>query len=100
MSSEKTSQLPERLKQLGERGLLPLFVRSQRVEHGLYVCNDCGLVANADCNGAENIRQKVLLNLATDGGDKDNGWLAQPATRLFDRTRGAFFPRSEAGCES
>jgi putative transposase len=72
---------------------------SQRVERGLYVCDECGTVANADTNGAENIRQKVLPNLATDGGDRDNGWLAQPATRLFDRTRGAFFPRSEAGCE-
>ncbi|WP_160133539.1 RNA-guided endonuclease InsQ/TnpB family protein [Halococcus salsus] len=72
---------------------------SQRVERGLYVCDECGLVANADTNGAENIRQKVLPNLATDGGDRDNGWLAQPATRLFSRTRGAFFPRSEAGCE-
>ncbi len=31
---------------------------SQRVERGLYVCEECGTVANADTNGAENIRQK------------------------------------------
>lgn len=70
---------------------------SQRVKRGLYVCDDCGLVANADANGAENIRQKVLPNPRRE--DRDNGWLAQPATRLFDRTRGAFSSRSEAGCE-
>jgi putative transposase len=69
----------------------------QRVERGLYVCNECGLVANADSNGAENIRQKVLPNLATDGrgGDRDNGWLAQPAVHLFDRSEGRFAPREQ-----
>ena len=48
----------------------------QRVERGLYVCEECGLVANADTNGAENLRQKVLPNLATDGGDRETGWMA------------------------
>jgi putative transposase len=61
---------------------------SQRVERGLYVCDECGLVANADVNGAENIRQKVLPTLACDGGDRDNGWMAQPAVRLFDKSTG------------
>ncbi|MFT4885177.1 MAG: putative transposase, partial [Natronomonas sp.] len=32
---------------------------SNRVERGLYVCDDCGLVANADCNAAENMRATV-----------------------------------------
>ncbi|ESP88415.1 transposase, IS605 OrfB family protein [Candidatus Halobonum tyrrellensis G22] len=67
---------------------------NQRVERGLYVC-DCGFVGNADANGAENIRRKVLPNLATDGGDRDNGWLAQPAVRLFDRSGGRFAPREQ-----
>lgn len=40
---------------------------SQRVKRRLYVCEEC-LVANADVNGAENIRQKVLPNL--DWGDR------------------------------
>ena len=72
----------------------------QRIERGLYVCKKCDTVANADTNGAENIRQKVLPNLATDGGrDRDNGWLAQPAVRLFNRTEGSFTSRSEARCE-
>jgi putative transposase len=71
----------------------------QRVERGLYVCG-CGFVGNADCNGAENIRRKVLPNLATDGGDRDNGWLAQPAVRLFDRSEGRFAPREQVtDCE-
>lgn len=34
--------------------------KANRVERGLYVCDDCETVANADVNGAENIRQKVL----------------------------------------
>jgi len=68
---------------------------SQRVERGLYVCEACGTVANADTNGAENIRHKVLPNLAADGGrDRDNGWLAQPAVHLFDRS-GAFAPQEQ-----
>lgn len=89
----------------------------QRVERGLYVCDDCGLVANADVNGAENIREKakVLPNLAADGGrDRDNGWMAsrkssisddsskmpkaflrQPVVRLFDIATGAFHPREQ-----
>jgi putative transposase len=61
--------------------------RSQRVKRGSYVC-DCGFVGNADCNGAENIRRKVLPSLATDRGDRDNGWMAQPAVRLFDTSTG------------
>jgi putative transposase len=74
--------------------------KSQRVERGLYVCDACGLVANADCNGAENLRQEVLPNRATDGGDRDTGWMAQPAVRLFDRSEGTFAPREQvADCE-
>ncbi|ELZ39220.1 transposase [Halorubrum californiense DSM 19288] len=68
---------------------------NQRVERGLYVCEECETVANADVNGAENIRQKVLPSLATDGGDRDNGWLAQPAVHLFDRSEGSFAPREQ-----
>ncbi|WP_435079107.1 RNA-guided endonuclease InsQ/TnpB family protein [Halococcus sp. AFM35] len=66
---------------------------SQRVERGLYVCGECGLVANADTNGAENIRQKVLPNPQRE--DRDNGWMAQPAVRLFDRREGVFAPREQ-----
>jgi putative transposase len=73
---------------------------ANRVERGLYVCDACGLVANADTNGAENLRQKVLPNLATDGGDRDTGWMAQPAVRLFDRSEGTFAPRDQVtDCE-
>ncbi|MFB6071415.1 MAG: RNA-guided endonuclease InsQ/TnpB family protein [Halobacterium sp.] len=73
---------------------------SQRVERGLYVCDECGLVANADCNGAENIRQKVLPNLATDGGrDRDNGCMAQPAVRLFDKSTGRISPQEQVDCK-
>ena len=67
---------------------------SQRVERGRYVCDDCGLIANADVNGAENIRQKVLPNLAR-GGDRDTGWMAQPAVRLFDKSTGRVAQREQ-----
>jgi len=59
---------------------------SQRVERGLYVCEECGLVANADVNGAENIRREELPTLACDGVNSDTGWMAQLAVRLFDKS--------------
>ena len=68
---------------------------NQRVERGLYVCEPCGTVANADINGAENIREKVLPSLACDGGDRDNGWMAQPAVRLFDTSTGRVRPQEQ-----
>ena len=72
---------------------------TQRVERGLYVCEVCELVANADVNGAENIRQKVLPSLACDGGDRDNGWMAQPAVRLFDKSTGRVAPQEQVRCK-
>jgi putative transposase len=69
--------------------------KANRVERGLYTCDDCGLVANADVNGAENIRQQVSPSLATDGGDRSNGWLAQPSAYLFDTESGRFAPREQ-----
>jgi putative transposase len=71
---------------------------SQRVERGLYVCEECDLVANADTNGAENIRQKGTLESLNDG-DRDNGWMAQPAVRRFDATEGRFLPQEPARYE-
>lgn len=35
---------------------------SNRVEHGLYVCESYGMLGNADCNAAENMRQKITLS--------------------------------------
>jgi putative transposase len=65
---------------------------SQRVERGLYVCDECGLVANDDVNGAENIRQKVLPNLACDGGDRDNSWMAHQRCAPVRHIDGASSP--------
>ena len=70
--------------------------KTNHVERGLYVCDECGTVANADVNGAENIRQKVSPSPATDGGDRSNGWLGQPSTFLFDTETGAFAPQEQA----
>jgi putative transposase len=63
---------------------------NQHVERGLYVYGECGLVANADANGAENIRQKSTSE--SPSGDRSNGWMAQPGVRRFDATEGAFLP--------
>ncbi|MBP1987532.1 RNA-guided endonuclease InsQ/TnpB family protein [Halolamina salifodinae] len=71
--------------------------KANRVERGLYVCDSCELVANADVNGAENIRRKVPPSLACDGGDRSNGWLAQPSTFVFDSESGSFEPREHEG---
>jgi transposase, IS605 OrfB family, central region len=68
---------------------------ANRVERGLYVCDSCEMVANADVNGAENIRLKVSPSPVTDDGDRSNGWLAQPSTFLFDKETGAFAPQEQ-----
>jgi len=56
-------------------------------------CDDCGMVANADVNGAENIRQKVPLGSPKGSVNRSNGWLAQPSAFLFDKETGAFVPQ-------
>lgn|GEM_PF-5667310 len=66
---------------------------ANRVERGLYVCDECGTVANADVNGAENIRQKVSPSSPNLSVNRSNGWLAQPSTFLFDKGTGAFAPQ-------
>jgi len=57
---------------------------ANRVERGLYVCDECETVANADVNGAENIRQKVSPSSPNLSVNRSNGWLAQPSTFLFN----------------
>jgi len=39
--------------------------------------------------------KKVLPSLACDGGDRDNGWMAQPAVRLFDKSTGRVAPQEQ-----
>jgi transposase len=68
--------------------------KENRVERGLYVCSSCGLVGNADCNGAENMRQKITPS--PHGEDRSNGCVAQPSTYLFDRESGTFHTREQA----
>jgi len=68
---------------------------ANRVERGLYVCDRCETTANADVNGAENIRQKVSPNSPNLSVNRSNGWLAQPSTFLFDKESGAFAPQEQ-----
>ncbi len=77
---------------------------SQRVERGLYVCEEHDDAFNADVNGVENIRldlnQRNSESAPGSGGDRSPGWLAQPAVYLHDLSRG-FQPRAEVGdCKS
>ncbi|WP_254535931.1 RNA-guided endonuclease InsQ/TnpB family protein [Halomarina litorea] len=67
--------------------------KSNRKHRGLYVCQSCGLVGNADCNGAENMRQKITSS--PHGEDRSNGCVAQPSTYLFDRESGTFHTREQ-----
>jgi putative transposase len=69
---------------------------SQRVERGLYVCEDCDAAFNADVNGAENIRtiESTSESSGQVSGDRSTGWLAQPSVYLHDLSRGVQ-PRTE-----
>jgi putative transposase len=69
---------------------------SHRAERGLYVCEECGLVANADLNAAENMRTTVTPSPSE---DRSNGCLAQPAVRLFDKQTGQVAPREQVACK-
>ena len=73
---------------------------SQRVERGLYVCEECDAACNADVNGAENIRLNITEEESNSesapslGGDRSTGWLAQPGVHLYDLSCG-FQPQAE-----
>ncbi|PGF14142.1 transposase [Natrinema sp. CBA1119] len=71
---------------------------SQRVERGLYVCDEHDDAFNADVNGAENIRLDINeSNSESSGqlsGDRSTGWLAQPGVYLHDLSHG-FSPRGQ-----
>jgi Transposase and inactivated derivatives len=73
---------------------------TQRVERGLYVCEEHDDAFNADVNGAENIRldinQRNSESAPTLGDERSPGWLAQPGIYLYDLSRG-FQPRTEVG---
>jgi putative transposase len=55
--------------------------RSNRVHRGLYACNQCGAVINADVNGAINILKRYLPEQL--GVSWSSGCLAQPAVNRF-----------------
>ena len=65
---------------------------SQRVERGLYICEDCDAAFNAGVNGAENIRRDLnernSESPANLGGDRSTGWLAQPGVSLHELSCG------------
>jgi len=65
---------------------------SNRVERGLYICDECGFVANSDCNAAENMRATVTPSPTV---DRSNGCLAQPSVRLFDKQMGRVAPQEQ-----
>ncbi|OYR82983.1 transposase, partial [Halorubrum sp. E3] len=71
---------------------------SQRVERGLYVCDECDAAFNADVNGAENIRldmnESNSESSASSDEDRSTGWLAQPGVYLYDLSSG-FQPQTQ-----
>ncbi len=74
---------------------------SQRIERGLYVCEECDAAFNADVTGAENvsfdINEESNSESAPDsGGDRSPGWVAQPGVSLYDLSCG-FQPQAQVG---
>jgi putative transposase len=75
---------------------------NQRVERGLYVCESCDAAFNADAdvNGAENIRLDLNQSNSESASnldeDRSTGWLAQPGVYLHDLSHG-FSPREQVG---
>ena len=72
---------------------------SQRVERGLYVCEECDAAFNADMNGAENIRLNINDESNSESSamlddDRSTGWLAQPGVYLYDLSSG-FQPQAQ-----
>jgi transposase len=67
---------------------------ANRVEHGLYVCDECRTFANTDVNSVENIRQKVSPSLATDGGNRID---ILPVVKGEDSTKWIFGLRVSSG---
>jgi putative transposase len=67
--------------------------RSNRVERDLYVCSSCELVGNANCNGAENMRQKITPSPHWE--HRSNGCVAQRSVHLFDGESGTFRSREQ-----
>ena len=73
---------------------------NQRVERGLYVCEEHGDAFNADVNGAENIRLDIngtesnSESSASLDEDRSTGWLAQPGVYLHDLSSG-FQPQAQ-----
>ena len=55
--------------------------KSNRVHRGLYICNQCGAVINADVNSAINILKRYLPEQI--GVSWSSGCLAQPAVNRF-----------------
>ena len=74
---------------------------SQRVERGLYVCDECAVAHHSDVGGAENIRLKNVGEFestsepASVDVDRSNGCVAQPVVNLF--RRGEHVPSSGQG---
>jgi len=68
---------------------------SNRVERGLLVCQNCGLVGNDDVNASENLRS-LIQNPTI---DMDNGLVASPGVYLFDESDGIFVKKELIDCK-
>ena len=70
----------------------------QRVERGLYVCEEHDDAFNADVNGAENISLKINQSNSESSASLDEnrstGWLAQHGVYLYDLSSG-FQPQAQ-----
>lgn len=62
--------------------------KGTRKHRGSSVCPSCELVANTDCNVAENTRQTITPSPHGEG--RSNGCVTQPSVHSYDSERGAF----------
>lgn len=61
--------------------------KANRKHRGLYVCQDCGIVMNADINGASNIAKKYLDAFCDPSQDRPVVGLGRPRMYRFNGSR-------------
>jgi len=61
--------------------------KANRKHRGLYICNDCGTVVNADLNGARNIAKKYLDTFCEQSQDRPVVGLGRPWMYRFNGSR-------------
>ena len=84
MTEEYSSQTCSVCKDMPSKGNAR---KTNRIHRGLYVCQDCGTVMNADLNGARNIAKKYLETFCEESQDRLVVGLGRPWMYRFNGSR-------------